>query len=582
MTRLLPVASSAQVRRAVAELIRPYRVLIALAALVLVAGTITVLLAPPLLGAIVDLVVTRAPAAAITAPALGLLAVAVAAGLLDALGRTLVAKVGEPVLATLREQVVDHALAVPPDDIERAGTGDLVSRVSGDVAAVSELVGEALPALIRSGLMVGLTLVGLAVLDWRLALAGLAAVPVQAIALRWYLRRAAPMYAAERTAEGARAQQLLGSIEGAVTVRAFRLAAEHTARIAARSRDAVVIALHTTVMQTRFYGALNIAELIGTSAVLGVGFALVRADAITVGAATAAALYFIRLFDPINQLLALVDDAQEATAGLARLVGVTLLPGPDRAGPTIEPADGGVAVYAVRHAYDPGHDVLRGIDLALRPGERVALVGASGAGKTTLAKLIAGMHTPTAGEIRIGDVPVAALEPDGRRPAVVLVTQEVHTFAGPLAADLRLARPDATDAELTAALDRVGALGWARGLPDGLATVVGAGGHRLSATQAQQVALARLVLADPLVAILDEATAEAGSSGARVLEAAALRALEGRTALVVAHRLTQAATADRVVVLDAGQVVEIGTHADLAAAGGPYARLWTAWSEPRI
>ncbi|MGH3693991.1 MAG: ABC transporter ATP-binding protein [Pseudonocardiaceae bacterium] len=581
MNELLPIASAAQVRRALAGLARPYRMRITLAALVLVAGTATVLIAPPLLGAIVDLVVDGAPAAAITTPVLGLVAVAVAAGVLEAIGRALVASSGEPILATLREDVVDRALAVSPDAIERAGTGDLVSRVSGDVAAVSELFGESLPELVRSALMIGLTLVGLAVLDWRLALAGLAAAPVQAWALRWYLRRSASMYAAERTAEGTRAQQMLGSIEGAATVRAFRLARAHTERIAQRCRDAVAISLNTVAVQTRFSSRLNFAELIGTSAVLLAGFTLVRSGTITVGAATAAALYFIRLFDPINILLGLVDEAQKATAALARLVGVTRLPRPDPDGPTGEPADSSITVDAVRHSYTAGHDVLTGVDLTLTPGERVAVVGASGAGKTTLAKLIAGMHTPTTGQVRIGGVTVSALDPAAPRAAVVLVTQEVHTFAGPLIDNLRLARPGATEAELVAALGRVDALAWARALPSGLTTVVGAGGNRLTATQAQQLALARLVLADPLVAILDEATAEAGSAGARVLEAAALRALDGRTALVVAHRLTQAATADRIVMLDTGRVVESGSHAELAAGDGPYAQLWKAWSQAR-
>ena len=262
-------------------------------------------------------------------------------------------------------------------------------------------------------------------------------------------------------------------------------------------------------------------------------------------------------------------------------MGITQLPRPDLAGQTGRPTDSSVVVSGVGHAYTTGHEVVTDVDLTLRPGERIALVGASGAGKTTLAKLIAGVHAPTAGQVRIGGVEVAALDPAAPRAVVALVTQEVHTFAGTLAADLRLARPDATDEELVAALDRVGALGWVRVLPNGLATVVGAGGQRLSATQAQQLALARIVLADPLIAILDEATAEAGSAGARALEAAALRALEGRTALVVAHRLTQAATADRVVVLDAGRVVEIGPHSELTARDGPYARLWAAWSRSR-
>lgn len=545
-----------------------------LAATALVAGTATVLLGPPLLGVIVDLVVDGRPASAITAPVLGLVAVGVVAGILDALGRALVADAGEPMLAALREEVVEHALAVPVEHVERAGTGDLVARVGGDVAAVSELFGEALAALLSSALVIGLTVVGLAVLDWRLALAGLAAVPVQAVAVRWYIRRAAPMYATERSAEGARSQQLLGSIEGAATVRAYRLGELHTTRIRARSQAAVAASLRTVAVQTRFSGRLNIAELIGTSAVLLTGFLLIRADAITVGAATAAALYFIRLFDPINVLLGLIDDAQQAGAALARLVGVIGLPLLETPSAATAPTDAALTVAGVSHSYVAGHEVLTGVDLALAPGERVALVGASGAGKTTLATIVAGMRVPTSGQVRIA---VA----DGDRLAAALVTQEVHTFAGPLASDLRLARPAARDDELTAALDRVGALGWVQALPDGLATAVGTGGHRLTATQAQQLALARLVLADPRVAVLDEATAEAGSAGARVLEAAADAALAGRTALVVAHRLTQAVAADRVLVFDAGSLVETGTHSQLVASDGPYAQLWAAWSGAR-
>ncbi|MCQ0018980.1 ATP-binding cassette domain-containing protein [Actinomadura madurae] len=229
----------------------------------------------------------------------------------------------------------------------------------------------------------------------------------------------------------------------------------------------------------------------------------------------------------------------------------------------------------------PGRPVLHGVDLELRPGERVALVGASGAGKTTVARLVAGVHRPGAGTVLVGGVDLADLGPGAARRAVALVTQEVHVFAGPLAADLRLARPGATGADLRAALAAVGALEWARALPDGLDTVVGDGGHRLTAAQAQQLALARLVLADPRIAVLDEATAEAGSSGARTLERAADSAVADRTALIVAHRLTQAASADRVVVMEDGRVVESGTHDELRAAGGRYAALWQAWSGAR-
>ena len=259
-------------------------------------------------------------------------------------------------------------------------------------------------------------------------------------------------------------------------------------------------------------------------------------------------------------------------AALARLIGVTDLPPPPVPAAPRTPRDASVALSGVRFGYDDGPEVLHGIDLSLAPGERVAVVGTTGAGKTTLGALVAGVREPREGEIRIGGVPLADLA-DLRRH-VVLVTQEVHVFAGTVADNLRLARPDADEAELRAALDRVG-------VHLDLGAVVGRGADELSATHAQQLALTRLVLADPDIAILDEATAEAGSAGARVLEATAERALRGRTAIVIAHRLTQAVDADRVVVMEKGRVVEVGRHADLVSAGGPYARLWSAWTSAR-
>ncbi|MGK5519303.1 ATP-binding cassette domain-containing protein [Micromonospora sp. URMC 107] len=222
--------------------------------------------------------------------------------------------------------------------------------------------------------------------------------------------------------------------------------------------------------------------------------------------------------------------------------------------------------------------MLQDIALRLAPGERVALVGASGAGKSTLAGIAAGIIAPTRGAVRLRGVPLTELGEHRVRRDIALISQEVHVFAGTLGDDLRLANPDATDAELTAALDLVGVTAWLRALPDGLDTTVGEGGRHLTAAQAQQLALARLVLADPAVAVLDEATAEAGSAGARDLDRAAAAATEGRTTLIVAHRLSQAATADRIVVLEHGRVAEHGTHGQLLAAGGGYSRLWRSWS----
>ncbi|MEU2196912.1 ABC transporter ATP-binding protein [Streptomyces fimicarius] len=587
---LLPVATPARTRAALRALIRPDRVLALTGIGVLVAATAVGLLVQPLLGRIVDIVADGRPAADLTLPVVLLVAVAAVQGLTTTIGLTRVARLGETVLARLRERFVERALNLPADRLERAGAGDLTARVTGDVARVAEAVRSALPEMARSVLAIVLTLGALALLDVRFLLAALLAVPVQLLTARWYVRRALTLYADQRIANGAQQQQLLETIGGAVTVRGHRLEARHTERSAGRSRRAVDLTMRSVNLVLGFYGRLHIAEYIGLAAVLIAGFWLVRDGAVSIGTATAAALYFHSLFGPVNAALVLLDDAQSAAAGLARLVGVTdLAEDPDpaagkadpdpcpvphqRTAPDTAPATAAVTAHAVGHAYGPGRPVLHEVSLTLEPGEHVALVGTSGAGKSTLARIVAGVQQPTSGTVT---APAGTGE-----AAVVLVTQEVHVFTGTLAEDLRLARPDATDADLRAALATVHALDWAEALPDGLGTVVGEGGHRLDPARAQQLALARLVLADPALAVLDEATAEAGSAGARVLERSAEAALAGRTALVVAHRLTQAVAADRVVVLEAGRVVESGPHEELRDADGPYAALWRAWSGSR-
>ena len=577
----LPVADARRTRAAVGDLLREHRLLVVGTGLVLLGRAAAGLVGPAVLGRIVDLVLTGAGAGAITGPFLLLLAAAVAEGGLALVGGLLVARLGETMLARLRERVVDRTLRLPQARVERAGSGDLLSRVSGDVAVIATAIRSALPALVGSALTVGLTLAGLVVLDWRLALAGLLAAPFQLHTLRWYLRRSSPLYSQERTTSAERTHQVFDAVDGARTARAFGLTRRQTELVRNRSLAAAGLAIQTNVFRTRFFGRLNGAEFVGLAAILAVGFFLVREGEVSVGAVTAAALYFIRLFDPFNLLLYLVDEAQRAGAALARLVGVVDVPATAEHAQALRPADSSVRLSGVSFAYDQGPDVVHDVDLWIAPGERVALVGRSGAGKTTVAGLIAGIHPARTGTVELGGVALAALPSAVRRRTVAVVSQEVHVFVGSLAADLRLARPEATDDELRRALQTVGAWPWVQRLPAGLATIVGSGGHRLDATQAQQVALARLVLADPAVAVLDEASAEAGSAGARVLEAAADGALAGRSALVVAHRLSQAASADRVVVMDSGRVVEDGRHADLAAAGGPYAALWAAWSTDR-
>lgn len=592
--RLLPVADARATLRALLDLLRPHRALTITAAVTVVVWSVIGLAVPPLLGALVDAVVAATPQGlhgtgsaagtpdigAIVGPIAGLFVVTIAGGVLGVVADVLLARVGETALATLRERVLERTLALPLEQVEAAGTGDLVSRVGGDVALVADAVQRVLPGMAYSGLTIVLTLVGLTWLDPRFALAALLAVPIQLVALRWYVRRCVPLYAAERVADGEQAQQMLSSIEGAATVRASRLQGRERDRVATRSSAANRLSYQGTVIRTRFYGTLNVAECLGLAAILSVGFVLVGDGSVTIGATAAAAWFFHGLFDPVNAVLGLVDDVLVAGASLARLVGITRTTDrPDPSGPGVA-RDASVRLVDVRFAYQQGREVVHGVDLDVPAGARVALVGASGAGKSTIARLIAGIHQPDDGSVLVGGIHAAGVTADGQAPAVALVTQERHVFLGTLADDLRLADPDATDEMLLAALDRVGAR-WARELPEGLGTAVGRGARRLTAAQEQQVALARLILTGRPVAVLDEATAEAGSTDAEALDLAVREATAATTAIIVAHRLSQAVTADRVVVMDAGRVVAAGSHAQLVESDATYARLWAAWARHR-
>ena len=577
MSEILPIATGSRCWSFLSNELRSRRRMTAITLAVSAVAAAMSLIPVYVFGVLVDRVIDGAPTSTIVVVVAVITVAAVIGGVFTAISTYLISKVGEALLAALRERVLGRALHLPISTLERVGKGDLLSRVGDDVAVMAKSIGEVIPNIVSALLLVSLSVVAMLSLDWRLGLAGMVAIPMYVAALRWYLPRSAPLYAAERVAMGARSQALISSMQGARTVRAYGLEDAHLLEIDTASGKARDIGIDVFRLFTRFGSRSNRAECVGLSVILAAGFVFVQQGHVTVGETTAAALLFHRLFNPIGMLMFSFDDVQSAGASLARLVGVIDIPDERSPGTGARPADTTLEVTDLRHSYDTGHEVLHGIDLTVAAGETVALVGSTGAGKSTIAAIAAGSIEPTSGQVRIGGATLAELGADGLRRHIAIVSQEVHVFAGPLIEDLGLAAPEAGREDVRAALATVGAQEWVDALPNGLDTVVGEGGHELTSAQSQQLALARLVLADPSVAVLDEATAEAGSSGARDLELAARAATKGRSTLVVAHRLTQAAAADRVVVLEHGRILEQGPHDELVSAGGRYAQLWAAW-----
>jgi ATP-binding cassette subfamily C protein len=611
----LPIATGRQTFTGTARSVRRHCGEAVRAAIWTLLASAGVVVVPLLLGRLVDAV--RRDHRGDLMPLLLLIGTGTVLGaLFSALAQRSTGRLGAYVAADLRERVLDRTLSLPAQVLETAGGGDLTSRVTEDVETFVDAV-PMVTAVSSASATVLVSAAAVTTLDWRLTLAFLVVLPIYWAGLSRYLPRAGPVYAAERRLAAERGRVLLETLHGLPTVRAYDMAAVQTRRVAAASQQSLTRRLQAVWLSLWLSKSMNAAEAAGLSAIFLTGAWLVRGDVVTVGAVTAAALLFHRLFDPLGTLLGSFDDVQRAGAALARIIGVTLAPVP-RTRPGRGPL-GPVSLRAegIRHSYDGTEDVVHAIDLVVPAGTTLAIVGTSGAGKTTLASILAGMFPATAGRTLLidgpvdgstgadeprtavaadlgssparaadpgsgtagaGEVDVADLEAGRLRDWIGMVAQETHVFAGTLRDDVSLAAPGSTDEQLQAALTLVGAQKWIALLPAGLDTRIGAGGYPLTSVQIQQLALSRLALRDPPVIVLDEATAEAGSAGARDLEDAATALLAGRTAIVVAHRLSQARTCDRIAVMNHGRIEEFGTHDSLLQRGGRYAGLWSAWS----
>ncbi|MFC9058180.1 ABC transporter ATP-binding protein [Streptomyces sp. NPDC057074] len=572
----LPVADRADVRRAAARLLgedrRALATVLGLNALAAAAG----LAGPWLLGRIVDEVRAGGGVGAVDRMALAILVCSLAQLLLARWARYVGHRFGERTLARVRERYVDRALALPASVVERAGTGDLTTRGTADVTTVGTTLRDAGPDLLVNSVQALFLMGAVFVLDPLLGAVGVLGLTPAWAALRWYLRRARAGYLAEGAATSEVAESLAATVAGARTVEAFHLAA----RRVATNREALEVSrrtrMRTLFLRCVFFPAVDVSYVLPVAGVLLCGGFLHARGSVSLGAVVACAVYLQQLAGPLDEVLMRTEQLQAGAASFARVEGLARAPRAE-ADESAVPADDRIDVRGARYAYERGGEVLRGVDLTVRPGERLAVVGPSGAGKTTLSRLLAGVDAPTAGSVTVGGVPVVALGPERLRRQVVLVTQEHHVFLGTVRDNLLIAEPEAGDGELWAALTAVGAEPWVRGLPGGLDTELGAKGHRTDGSQAQQLALARVVLADPHTLILDEATALLDPTTARHTEQALAAVLKGRTVIAIAHRLHTAHDADRVAVMEGGLLTELGTHDELVAAGGAYAALWGSW-----
>jgi len=581
--------AAAQVARRALRFLAPYRWQVALGVVVMALAT-ACLVAPPLLFSYVVDHVARAlshpgqrhnAGAYVDRMAVLLVVLAIGAWVLSRAQIIIVTRVGERFLRDIRKRAFDHLLGMSLGFFDSEQTGRLVARMTSDVDTMEDLVQQGLVVFVTNGLIFVFTLTAMAIRSWELTLVCLVVVPGVAAASIWFRRVSNRAYLHVRDTVSETLSSLQEGLTGVRVVQAFTREESVVLRFGEHNRAQRDANLRATRLACFYFPVVEGSGVLTMAVAAGVGGLLVHRGVITVGTVSAFFFWLTGLFDPINQVSQLYNLVQQAGAGLHKIYGLLDTPSPvrQRPGAVDLASSGDIELDGVTFSYAADlPPVLHDVSLLIASGERVALVGPTGAGKSTLAKLIARFYDPTSGAVRFGGTDLRDATLLSLRERIIVVPQEGHLFGGTIADNVRLGRPSATDAEVAAALRALGAYERFAALPEGLATEVSERGSRLSAGERQVVSLARAFLADPRVLVLDEATSSLDPGTELEVERAVEVLMAGRTVVVIAHRLSTAERADRVAVVDAGGVLELGTHDELVARGGRYAQLFASWT----